>query len=59
MTLYMIEFDMGFNEGNKGVYSSEEDRLKALESADWNLAEFNSWQEAVEEGLLFLKEKQI
>ena len=59
MILYTVwcEYDMGFNDGgNKGVYSSEEERLKALESVDWSLAEFSSWEEALEEGLLELKE---
>lgn len=57
MKLYAVtcEYDVGLNhEGNTGCYSSEENLYEALEAVDWSTADFNNYQEVIDEGLLFI-----
>lgn len=61
MTLYKIwcEWDMGFNEGDEGVYKSEEERLQALKNVNWEVVDIRNWEQAEDMGFLELYEEQI
>ena len=56
MQLYVVicEYDMGFNMGNMGVYSSEEKRMTAMDKVNWKETGADSWEDLLEVGLVEL-----
>ena len=54
------EYDMGWNiDNNLGVFSDRENMYKYLRSLDWDMIELESYQDAIDEGLLRIVEMEI
>ena len=55
------EWDMGFSNINdyESVFDSMEEAIKVLEKVSWGIVGFNTYEEVVEAGLLFIEELEV
>lgn len=59
MVKIWCEWDMGFSgaiNDYESVYATMEDAIKSLESRNWKMVGYNSWEEVESDGLLCVEE---
>lgn len=59
MVKIWCEWDMGFSgaiNDYDSVYETMEEALADLETIDWKMVDYNTWQEVEEDGLLDIEE---